>query len=127
MLAALETAKPITVNPEREQATVADLVAKGSTEATAGVNGKRIGQLTLYGGMAGAAHETGLLSQTNTLLSQVGMFKITAVPALEATGWALSHFWPAALILGGVWYWTKGHQIVTARLKAHQLGFNLFR
>ncbi len=127
LLAALETAKPIKVNPERETATVADLVAKGSTEVTAGVNGKRIGQVTMYGGVVGVADQAGLLQQANNLLSQVGMFKITAVPALEAISWGIAHFWPTAMMLGGIWYWTKGHQIVTARLKAHQLGFNLFR
>lgn len=124
---ALEQGKPIQVSPERAQATQADLIAKGSTEAVAGSNGKAIGQVTLYAGAMGAAKETGVLDQANGLLSQVGMFKITAVPALEAISWALTHMWPVALILAGIWYWTKGHQIVAARLKAHQLGFNLFR
>jgi predicted chitinase len=125
--AALEEGKPIQVSPDRAQATQADLIAKGSTEVVAGKNGKAIGQVTLYAGTIGAAKETGLLDQTNGLLSQVGMFKITAVPALEAISWALGHLWPVALILAGIWYWTKGHQIILARLKAHQLGFNLFR
>jgi putative chitinase len=125
--AALEQANPIQLSPERQQATVADLINKGSTEVAAGKNGKAIGQVTLYAGAMGAAKETGVLDQANSLLSQVGMLKITAVPALEAVAWSLSHAWPVAMILGGVWYWTKGHKIVEARLKAHQLGFNLFR
>jgi putative chitinase len=126
-LAAMQNAQAISLNPERTGATVADLVAKGSTEAAAGVNGKRIGQLTLYGGIAGAAEQTGVLQQANGLMSQVGMLKVTMVPALEAIAFGLSHFWPTMLILGGVWYWTKGHKIINARLIAHQLGFNLSR
>ena len=126
-LGALEQGRVIEHNPERTQATEADLLDKGSTEAMAGRNGKAIGQLTLYGGLAGAASESGVLEQANGLMSQVGMLKITASPALEAFQWGMRHGWWVLMVLGGVWYWTKGRQIVSARLKAHQLGFNLSR
>ncbi len=125
--AAIEIARPATVSPERANATAAELAAAGSTEVKAGQAGKAIGQLTLYGGLFGAASETGALQMANDMLVQIGMLKATAVPALEALQWAVRHGWWLILVLAGIWYWTKGRQVIAARLKAHQLGFNLFR
>lgn len=125
--AVLEQGKPVQLNPERTTATAADLVAKGSTEAVAGRNGKAIGQLATYAGLAGAATEAGVLDNANHLMSQVNLFRLTAEPALDAVQWGLRKGWWVLLVLGGIWFWTKGSKIISARLKAHQGGFNLFR
>jgi putative chitinase len=125
--AALEQGRPIQVSPERAGATERDLAAKGSTEALAGRQNKAIGQLALYGGAAGAATETGVLDEANRIMSQVSLFKLTAEPALDAIQWGLRRCWWVLLVLAGIWFWTKGRQIVSARLQAHQMGWNLFR
>lgn len=125
--AAVDAGKPIAVSPERAGATAADLIAKGSTEAAAGQQGKRAGQALLYTGLAKGAQDTGLLDQANGMLSQINLLHLTIVPAIEAIGWGLKNaFWVAG-ILAGVWYWSKGHQVLMARLRAHQQGLNLSR
>jgi putative chitinase len=125
--AALDIASPVAVSPERANATEQDLADKGSTEVAAGRKAKIAGQTMLYAGMAQGAAQTGLLGQATDMMVPVKAFHATLVPTLAAVQWGLSHAFWVAIVLGGVWFWTKGRHIISARLQAHRLGFNLFR
>jgi hypothetical protein len=81
----------------------------------------------LYTGATAGAQQAGVLSAATKHLSEISAFKSSLVPAIAAVEWGLKHALWVAVIVGGVWYWQKGHQIIAARLKAHRLGFNLFR
>ena len=49
------------------------------------------------------------------------------VPVIDAIRWGLSNLVWVVLIGFGVWVWSGGVKTMTARLKAHRFGFNLFR
>jgi putative chitinase len=125
--AALEVAQPVKLSAERVNATPADLIAKGSTEALSAQQIKVAGTgITALGGVAGAK-ETGLFDITTQALQPFTTLKSTIVPAMEAVGWMLSHAGWVVLIVGGIWMWSKGYPLLMARLKAHQEGTNLGR
>jgi len=124
---ALTRARPVEVSPERASATPDDLVALGSTEAAAGKQQMVAGKLVVASAAVEGTRQLGLLEQANGILGQVGATKTVMVPAIEAVGWAWKHAFWVAVILGGIWVWTKGRQGLMARLKAHVSGLNLWR
>jgi putative chitinase len=126
-LAALENAKPIELSPERVEATQNSLALNGSTEIDAGVKAKSAGKLLLGLGGVEGARQAGVLDGTVSTLSSVSAFRSTLAPCIDAVQWGLKHWFWVAVLVGGVWFWTKGHQVIAARLRAHRFGFNLFR
>jgi putative chitinase len=123
--AALQVAQPIRFAPERNTATPADLVAKGSTEAKAGLQAQNAGKALLALGVAEGARRTGGLELVSDTFRQVAVVRSTLAPAVDAIQWGLRHM-GFVLVAGlGVWYWHTGHNVVMARLKAHIEGWNL--
>ncbi|HET6927500.1 MAG TPA: peptidoglycan-binding protein [Hyphomicrobiaceae bacterium] len=126
-LHALDEAAPMRVTNERATATADELSRKGSTEVRAGLDAKHAGRLGLMLGAGEGARQAGLLDNVSDTLGQVSMLKASLVPAIDAVGWGLKHVFWIGVILAGVWYWKKGHAIISARLAAHQSGANLGR
>jgi len=126
-LAALDTAEPIRVSPEREAATVADLAAAGSREVKAGLSSQKVGQGLLGYGLFEGSRQTGLLDAVTSQASSLSAAKHALVPAIEAVSWASQHMGFVLLIAFGIWVWHGGHKTVLARLEAHVKGWNLFR
>ncbi|MBX9587916.1 MAG: peptidoglycan-binding protein [Hyphomonadaceae bacterium] len=126
-MAAIDTAQPIALSPERKSMTMQGLAALGSTEMAAGGHMQAVGRgLTLAGG-AGALHQTGALEGATGLLQQITLLQTTAAPAVKAIGWGLQNAWWVLLLAGGVYCWRSGYGVKLARLAAHQLGMNLWR
>lgn len=126
-LAALDTAGKAPVAPERETATEHDLVAAGSHEVAAGRQSKTAGWLMVGGGAAEGARQSGGLDMIQKQVGWVPEMQTVMVPVIEAVKWGLSNAFWVVVIGGGVWFWAKGREVIAARLKAHRLGFNLFR
>jgi putative chitinase len=125
--AALDHAEPVRLSPERENTTIAELQAKGSTEVAAGRHAEVTGTaLTAAGGLA-LAEKAGVLEAATAVLGKVSLFHKTAVPALQAVAWGIQNLWWVGLIVGGIYMWRSGKAVQLARLAAHQLGFNLSR
>ena len=125
--AALSAAEPMPVSPEREATTVGDLIAKGSTEAVAGKQQQRTGEILALTAAVGGAEQSGAFSAMQQQLAWVPPAKDFLIPVIEAVRWGFKHvFW--LLLLGiAVWVWRGGVQTQIARLKAHVRGFNLSR
>jgi putative chitinase len=126
-LAALETAAPAPLSPDRTQATVASLAAAGSIEVAAGRRGRAAGQAALYTGGTLVADQLGALDWVQSILAGVSGLQGTLVPAIAAVQWGVRNFLPVALILGGAWAWQAFGGVIMARLEAHRTGANLGR
>lgn len=126
-VAALDTAQPIALSPERESATVSTLAAMGSTEIVAGRNMQNVGRGLMTLGAVGAADKTGALDVVSDFFQSITLLHSTAAPALRAISWAMGHVWWLALFAAAAWVWKSGNAVTLARLAAHRLGFNLFR
>jgi putative chitinase len=126
-LAALKTAQPVRLSPERENATIADLKAKGSTEVVAGAHMEAVGRGLATAGALGGAGKIGLLDSLLGPLQQLTALRGAAAGSVAAIAWGLENFWPLLCIAGGVYCWRSGYHVQLARLIAHQLGFNLSR
>jgi putative chitinase len=126
-MAALDGAQLAPLSPERLDATVEMLAAAGSTEVKTGKAARATGQAGLYLGAAAGAAQLGLLDQVNSWLSSVGLLHTMMVPAIDAIKWGTQNFLWAGCIVGGVWFWVRGRDVISARLRAHQSGANLGR
>jgi putative chitinase len=124
--AALADATPIE-RPEREQTTVAELAASGSTEIKAGQEMKALGAGTVAVGVAGVAKETGALDVVQNSVGWLPAAQSTLAPAMDALKWCLSNGIFIAILLVGLLVFYRGHVVMQARLLAHRLGFNLGR
>lgn len=125
--AALDGAQLAPLSPERLEATSEMLAAAGSTEVKTGKAARATGQAGLYLGAAAGAAQLGLLDQINGWLSSVGLLHTMMVPAIDAIKWGTQNFLWAGCIVGGVWFWVRGRDVIAARLRAHQSGANLGR
>lgn len=112
---------------ERADTTERELAEAGSEEIKTGQQQKAVGTAITVASAAKAAQETGMLDQAQQQLSWIPQVHSFMVPVIEAVSWGFKNaFWVLTLV-GGVWFWTRGKQIISARLKAHRFGFNLFR
>ena len=127
-LEALSHGRPIELSPDRAAATVKQLAADGSSEIAAGQTMQGAGTaLTVAGAAAGVSTQTGAVDAIGQQLSWAPALHMTLMPVMEALRWGFQNaFWVLAIV-GGVWAWTGGYKVIWARLKAHRLGFNLFR
>jgi putative chitinase len=126
-LAALGSADRAPLSPERTEATVASLSAAGSTGVATGQRAKATGQAGLYLGAAAGAAQLGLLDTVNSWLSGINVFHMAAVPAIDAAKWALNNWLWVGVMIGGVWMYVRGGEVIVARLRAHRDGSNLGR
>lgn len=124
---ALDGADPIELSPERQQASEHDLVAAGSREVTAGREATIAGTGAVAVGSAEGLRQSGLLEQAETTFGWLPAAKTAIVPVIDAVQWGLRNFIWVLVIVGGFWFWTKGRQIIAARLDAHRSGANLGR
>lgn len=125
--AAIEAAAPVEVSPDRAAATEHDLAAAGSSEVQTGRQQKAAGWLMLAGSGVEGARQSGGLEMVQEQLGWVPAAHSFFIPVIEAVKWGFSNaFWVVTLV-GGVWFWTKGRQVIAARLAAHRKGFNLWR
>jgi predicted chitinase len=123
--AALETAHPVAISSDRTQETVKGLIAKGSTEVKAGTDARKAGYGLALLGAADGLEKTGGMDLLTGALGNITLLKSSLEPALAAIQWGLRNAGWVAFVIVGVWCWTKGRQIVEARLAAHQSGANL--
>lgn len=126
-VAALDTAEPVQLSPDRTGATLADLGEAGSTEVRAGGQMQAVGGALTGIGALGAASQTGAMDFITAPLQAVSALRMTIVPALAAIQWGLNNLFWVALIIGGIYCWRSGWAVKAARLLAHQLGWNLSR
>jgi len=126
-LAALDTAVPVLLSPERENTTMAGLLGMGSEEMRAGHHQQAVGRGLTATGIGGGLYMTGALDGVAGGLQQITLLQSTAAPAIRAISWGMQHFWWVLLIGAGVYCWRSGYGVKLARLAAHQLGFNLWR
>lgn len=136
--AALAIAKPIR-RPERENMSIGDLIASGSTEAAAGRNMQRlatpVGLVSALGSANFAVDSTPTVAPqsvdpTPALQQAVGWVpaaKGIMVPVIESGMWAAKHWWWVAGIALAVWLYAGGWLVIKARLKAARQGLNLWR
>lgn len=124
---ALDMAKPMEVVAGRQNASEADLMAKGSTEMLAGHRMQQAGGALALAGVARGAHEIGALDAATLTLSKVNLFQATLVPAIKALQWGFANIFWVVLIALAVWVWSTGRGVKWARLAAHRLGINLGR
>lgn len=124
---ALATAQPVQVSAARANATASDLAAMGSTEVRAGQEVRAAGTILTLAGGAEAARQVGALDLLKDAAGMASITKSSMVPIIDAVGWGLKNAFWAAVILGGVWAWTKGGKAIAARVAAHVNGFNLGR
>lgn len=126
-LAALDHADSAPLSPARQRATVADLAAAGSTEVATGQKAKGLGQVALYTGAAAGAGEIGVLDLVRDAVSWLPGMQATLAPVLAAIQWGLKNALWVAVLVGGVWLWIRGRDVILARLEAHRTGANLGR
>jgi putative chitinase len=126
-ISALGTAGPAPISPDRTHATVATLISAGSTEVATGQKAKGLGQIALYTGAAGGLDAAGALDQLAKVLAGITGVHTALVPAIGAVQWGLKNALWASVMIGGVWMWVRGRDVVLARLAAHQSGANLGR
>lgn len=124
--AALATASPIS-RPEREQMTVKDLVAAGSTEAKAAKEAMTAGLLLTATGGTGVAQQTGQLDAVRDQLGWVPEMHSFLVPVLAGFKWFTDNLIWVFILIAGVLLWSKGRRWLFARLEAARRGFNLWR
>jgi putative chitinase len=126
-MAALDGASLAPLSPERLEATPETLAAAGSTEVRTGRAARATGQAALYTGITAGAAQLGLLDQVTSSLNSIGLLHTMMVPAIDAIKWGTQNFLWAGCILGGVWFWVRGRDVILARLNAHRSGANLGR
>lgn len=128
--AALANADRIS-RPEREQLSIKDLMAAGSTEVAAGKSMQATAYPLAAAGVFAAVDQQQVTpAVVQTLSNNVGWlpgFKSTMIPVLEAMGWGMRNMLPLLLILAGVMFWARGRHWIWARLQAARRGLNLSR
>lgn len=120
----LNAGEPV-VYVNREDATVKDL--EGSETVAAAQSGSAAGTLIVAGSAAKGVQDSGMLDGMQTTLGWLPGWHSFLLPVIDAMSWGLKNAWWVLTLVGGVWFWTRGRQIIKARLKDHKLGFNLFR
>lgn len=125
--AALESGEPVELSPARIEATEHDLAAMGSTEVSAGQQQKGLGHLMLAGSAVEGARQAGGLDVMRDQLGWMPAAHSFLIPVIDAVKWGFQHAFWLVMLIGGVWVWTKGRQIIQARLDAHRSGQNLNR
>lgn len=124
---ALEAAPARAISPERAEATEHDLAAVGSTEVKAGQQQAAIGQVATVAAGIEASRQAGVFDMAKENLGWVPSAHTFLVPVIDALKWAFANaFWVGALV-GGVWFWVKGREMIAARLAAHRSGANMGR
>ncbi|HTO27156.1 MAG TPA: peptidoglycan-binding protein [Devosia sp.] len=126
-LAALESSEPAAISPERRDATARTLAAAGSTEVVTGQRSQALGRAAVITGATAAAGDVGLLDTVKDALGSLPALQTVVAPVIAAVQWGLKNALWVAVLVGGVWMWVKGKDVVLARLKAHQTGANLGR
>jgi putative chitinase len=124
-LAALDAADRAPVSPERTMATVASLAAAGSTEVATGQRAQTLGRVTVGTAVVAGAGDLGLLDTVKDALGGLPALQTAVAPVIAAVQWGLKNALWVAVLVGGVWMYVKGKDVVLARLKAHQTGANL--
>ena len=124
---ALEAAPAREVSPERAETTEHELAAAGSTEVRTGQQTAAVGTAATVAGAAAAANDAGLFDMTQQSLGKVPAMHQFLVPVIDALKWGFKNALWVLLLVGGVWAWVKGREIVKARLTAHQSGANMGR
>lgn len=120
----LNAGEPV-VYANREDDTAKDLA--GSETVAAAQGGNAAGTVLVGVSVAKGVQETGMLEGMTSSLGWLPSWHSFLTPVISAISWGLQNvFWVITLV-GGVWFWTRGRQIIKARLKDHKLGFNLFR
>ena len=61
------------------------------------------------------------------MLGGLPAMQTTVGPVIAAVQWGLKNALWVAVLVGGVWLYIKGRDVVLARLAAHQTGANLGR
>lgn len=126
-LAALEQEDRAPLSPARAQATVATLAAAGSTEVAAGQRSQALGRAAVITAATAGAGDVGLLDTIKDALGGLPALQTVVAPIIAAVQWGLKNALWVAVLVGGVWLYIKGKDVVMARLKAHQTGANLSR
>lgn len=124
---ALRAAKPVRHSADRRNATAKELAAEGSTEIVAGQQTQVVGTVTTVTGAAVAADKAGLVDQAKEAVGWLPEAQSVLVPVIEAVRWGVGHVGWVIAIVGGVWFWTRGRAVVSARLAAHRAGWNMWR
>lgn len=125
--AALDTAHPVALSPERTNITMQGLLAEGSTEMRAGQHIQNVGRGLTLTGLGLGLNEVGAFDSATHMMQSFTSLQYTMVPAIRAGQWALKNAFWVAVILGGIYCWRSGYFIKVARWTAHRLGFNLSR
>lgn len=126
-LAALEQENRAPLSPAREQATVASLAQAGSTEVATGQKAQTLGRTAVITATAAGAGDLGLLDTVKDALGGLPALQTVVAPVIAAVQWGLKNALWVAVLVGGLWLYVKGKDVVLARLKAHQTGANLGR
>jgi hypothetical protein len=126
-LAALESAEPATLSPERHNATVRTLAAAGSTEVATGQRSQALGRTAVIAAATAGAGDLGLLDTVRDALGGLPAMQTVVAPVIAAVQWGLKNALWVAVLVGGTWMYIKGRDVVLARLEAHRTGANLGR
>lgn len=126
-LAALDNAGSALLSPERERATVATLAAAGSTEVATGQRSQALGRTAVVTAAVAGAGDLGLLDTVKDALGGLPAMQTVVAPVIAAVQWGLRNALWVAVLVGGVWMYVKGRDVVLARLGAHRTGANLGR
>jgi hypothetical protein len=116
LMAALMVAKPRYVNPERANATVADLRAEGAEDVKAADNTQIAGTVAAGVGVAGGA--ANLVDQFE---DYGGIIKTVADAIAPIQDFISANFWFIALALGGIIVW-QTYKLKQIRVEKHQTG-----
>lgn len=116
LMAALMVAKPRYVNPERANATVADLRKEGAEDVKAADNTQIAGTVAAGVGVAGGA--ANLVDQFE---DYGGMIKTVADTLAPIQDFIAANFWFIALALGGIIVW-QTYKLKQIRVEKHQTG-----
>jgi putative chitinase len=122
--AALDTAKPAEINPERKEATEKEIVAASDT-AKAGKEVEVAGTAMVMAGALGGGTQQGLFDGMSASFDWLPGVQSVLTPVASAAQWGFKNaFWVVPLLFG-FWFWKKGRHVVMARAKDYWSGFNL--
>ncbi|HQS09488.1 MAG TPA: M15 family metallopeptidase [Xanthobacteraceae bacterium] len=113
--AALATAQPRPVSPERAATTVSDLRERGSSTIKAADQGRVLGWLLGAFGIGGGAKQVGLLDGAQQTVDQVTALRPVIDGAADLLKWVTSAWWIAALAAGFV-IWRLFGSVIKRRL-----------
>nr|WP_296521467.1 peptidoglycan-binding domain-containing protein [Rhodoplanes sp.] len=114
------------VTESRATATAGDLREAGSVTIANGDNIKRVGMGATALALVQGAGDSGVLDTVKGATDQVGTLRSVVDSAQDVLGWAASHWWIGALVIGFL-CWHFGRGVIAARLAAHQTGKDMSR